>query len=127
MNVLKNPMYLGDRGTRTLFSIEIFNGKSIKAHSFFKKEKEVLLLPGTYFEVTGHLDSGNDLNIIHLKQKHPPFVLLEPPFRQEVEKSSREASMSVEHKQGQHSSPAPPSLSTHPPASKPLRKLLNSC
>ncbi|CAF3407706.1 unnamed protein product, partial [Rotaria socialis] len=74
-------MYLGNRGTRTLFSIEAYHGKMIKNHSFYKKEDEVLLLPGTYFEVTNNFNSGNNLHIIQIKQKRPPHTLLERPFQ----------------------------------------------
>ena len=81
MNVLENSMYLGERGQRTLFSIEIVHGKDIKNHSFYKKEDEILVLPGLFFEVTGNLDSGNGLHIISFKQKRAPFTLLESPFR----------------------------------------------
>jgi len=35
-------------GTRTLFSIETINGRTIRSHSHFTIEDEILLLPGTY-------------------------------------------------------------------------------
>jgi hypothetical protein len=80
LSVLESDLYLGNTGTRTLFSIEVFNGRTIRPHSHFKVEDEILLLPATYFEVKSRLNPAPDLNIIHLSQKRPPFDLLEPPF-----------------------------------------------
>ncbi|CAF4314152.1 unnamed protein product [Rotaria sp. Silwood2] len=37
--------FVGRSGVRTLFNIETINGKSIKAHSHFPSENEVLLMP----------------------------------------------------------------------------------
>lgn len=81
MEVLQNPQYLGERGSRTLFSIETTRGKSIRNHSFYQNEDEILLLPGTNLEVTGQLNPGNRLHIIHLREKRPPFSLLQSPFQ----------------------------------------------
>ena len=80
MGVLENPLYLGDRGARTLFGIETTRGKSIKNHSFYPDEDEILLLPGTNLEVTSQLHPGNRFHIIHLREKRPPFPLLQSPF-----------------------------------------------
>lgn len=80
LNVLESDLYLGQIGTRTLFSIEAFNGRTIRTHSHFKLEDEVLLLPGTFFEVKSRLNPAPDLFIVHLSQKRPPHDLLEPPF-----------------------------------------------
>ena len=80
LSVLESDLYLGNVGTRTLFSIETFNGREIRAHSHFTTEDEILLLPGTYFEVKSRLNPAPDLYIVHLQQKIPPHDLLEPPF-----------------------------------------------
>jgi len=80
LSVLESDLYLGKTGTRTLFSIEVFNARTIRAHSHFVTEDEILLLPGTYFEVKSRLNPAPGLYIIHLSQKRPPFDLLEPPF-----------------------------------------------
>ncbi|CAF1671904.1 unnamed protein product, partial [Adineta ricciae] len=80
LQALEQPMYLGTTGPRTLFSIECFNGKDIKSHSYYKEEDEVLLLPGFYFKVVGKVQVGNGLHIIQLREVTPPFALLEPPF-----------------------------------------------
>jgi hypothetical protein len=39
-------------------------------------------MPGTFFEVVGHVDAGSNLHIIHLKEIQPPFPLIKPPFVQ---------------------------------------------
>jgi hypothetical protein len=73
-------MYLGDNGERTLFSIEVINGRTVRAHSHFVTEDEILLLPGTHMIVQSQFSPAPDLNIIHLKQMIPEEILLEPPF-----------------------------------------------
>jgi hypothetical protein len=80
LSVLESDLYLGNIGTRTLFSIETINARTIRSHSHFTAEDEILLLPGTFFEVKSRLNPATDLYIIHLQQKIPPHVLLEPPF-----------------------------------------------
>jgi hypothetical protein len=80
LSVLESNLYLGDKGERTLFSIEVFNGRNIRAHSYFNNEDEILLLPGTYMEVKSQFNPAPDLYVIHLKQKMPDKMLLEPPF-----------------------------------------------
>lgn len=80
INVLENHLYLGRDGPRTLFSIEAFNGRNIRAHSNYDIEDEVLLLPGTYMEVQSQLNPAPDLHIIHLRQQIPTETLCEPPF-----------------------------------------------
>ena len=80
LTVLQSDLYLGNTGERTLFSIEIINGRDISAHSYFKTEDEILLLPGTFMEVRSQLNPTKDMYIIHLKQKIPETMLLEPPF-----------------------------------------------
>lgn len=80
LRVLENETYLGSIGDRTLFSIEVFNGRNIRAHSHFGDEDEMLMLPGTLMEVNSQMKSASDLCIIHLKQKIPETILLEPPF-----------------------------------------------
>jgi hypothetical protein len=47
--VFLNQIYIWENvGTRTRFSIEIINGRTIRSHSHFTTEDEILLLPGTY-------------------------------------------------------------------------------
>jgi hypothetical protein len=78
--VLENTMYLGNTGDRTLFSVEVINGRTISAHSHFVTEDELLLLPGTHMVVQSQFSPAPELHIIHLKQVIPDEVLLEPPF-----------------------------------------------
>jgi hypothetical protein len=81
IEILESDQFLGKTGQRTLFSIECINGKSVAFHSYFKNtEKEIILMPGSYFEVVGHLDSGNQLHIIQLQQIPPPITLIRSPF-----------------------------------------------
>ncbi|CAF2535208.1 unnamed protein product [Rotaria sp. Silwood2] len=80
LTVLENKMYLGNTGSRTLFSVEAINGRIIRAHSHFVTEDEILLLPGTHMIVQSQFSPAPDLHIIHLKQVIPQKVLLEPPF-----------------------------------------------
>jgi hypothetical protein len=81
IEVLESDVFLGNRGLRTLFSIECIHGKSVANHSYFKQtEKEIILMPGSYFEVKGQLNPARDLYIIQLKQITPPMTLVERPF-----------------------------------------------
>jgi hypothetical protein len=80
LTVLENNMYLGTTGSRTLFSVEAINGRTIRAHSHFVTEDEILLLPGTHMKVQSQFSPAPDLHIIHLKQVIPKQVLLELPF-----------------------------------------------
>ncbi|CAF1319759.1 unnamed protein product [Didymodactylos carnosus] len=80
MNVLESSEYLGTSGNRTMFSIECSNGKMIKQYSYFEKEDEILLMPGSYFHIVDQLCPAKELNIIHLKEETPPYPLLELPF-----------------------------------------------
>jgi len=80
LTVLENNMYLGNTGNRTLFSVEAINGRTIRAHSHFVTEDEILLLPGTHMIVQSQLSPAPDLHIIHLKQVKPEQMLLQPPF-----------------------------------------------
>lgn len=81
IDILASELFLGTEGLRTLFSIECQHGKLVAAHSCFKDtEKEVILIPGSYFEVVGQLHPAKDLHIIHLKQIRPTIPLVRPPF-----------------------------------------------
>jgi hypothetical protein len=80
IEVLRSNNFLGSTGLQTLFSIECQNGKSVASHSYFKdREKEIILMPGSYFEVVQQLNPAKDLQIIHLKEIQPPYPLVKPP------------------------------------------------
>ncbi|CAF1040560.1 unnamed protein product [Rotaria sordida] len=81
VKVLESAQFLGQHGLRTMFNIECLNGKVIKNHSNYQQENEVLLLSGIQFEVISHLNAGNGLQIIHMKElENPRYIMLEPPF-----------------------------------------------
>jgi hypothetical protein len=72
---------LDTTGERTLFSIECLHGKSISNHSYFKHtENEIILMPGSYFEVIGQSNPSPQRHIIYLKEISPPITLIKPPF-----------------------------------------------
>ncbi|CAF1467171.1 unnamed protein product [Adineta steineri] len=72
--------FVGTSGVRTLFTIECINGRSISAHSYFKDENEILLMPGSYFKVVDKWSPAKDLYIIHLREMTPPFLTVASPF-----------------------------------------------
>ena len=63
-----------------MFSIQSNSGKSIKEHSYFKQEDEIILPPGRYFEVIDKMNPGGGLHIIHLREISPPLKMLADPF-----------------------------------------------
>ncbi|CAF1577965.1 unnamed protein product [Didymodactylos carnosus] len=79
LDILRSPNFLGDTGVRTLFNIEVFNGRLISEFSEYSAKDEILLLPGTYVRVVSEMRQSDGLHIIHLKQIEPPYFLLEPP------------------------------------------------
>jgi hypothetical protein len=68
---------------RILFVIDCIKGKDISKHSYFKKEKEVLLLPATTIEVVRYEKQKHGLHFIYLREVESPYVLLEPPSSEE--------------------------------------------
>jgi len=66
--------------SRTLFLIECKHGKCIKQHSMFRKEKEIVLMPGFHFETLSKLDLGDGSFMVNIKEKQGPFPYLLPPF-----------------------------------------------
>ncbi|CAF4080862.1 unnamed protein product [Rotaria magnacalcarata] len=86
VEVLELNQFLGKTGKRTLFSIECINGKSVAKHSYFKNtEQEIILMPGSYFEVIGQLNPAPELHIIQVKEITPPIQLVKPPFLKSTE------------------------------------------
>ena len=80
LSVLESPIYVGNSGPRTMFSIETSSGKLIRDHSYFQHEDEILLPPGRYFRVIDKSSPAKDLHIIHLREIQPPHPMLVPPF-----------------------------------------------
>ena len=75
INTLTSPSICGTDGKRTLFIITCLHGRSIRNHSFFPFEDEILLTPGSYFQIKGRYDSSDDLHIVQLEEIHPPHAL----------------------------------------------------
>ena len=74
--------FAGSEGVRTIFTIECITGKVIQKHSYFKEENEILLMPGSYFQVVDKWMAAKDLYMIHLREKIPPYETIAPPFEQ---------------------------------------------
>ncbi|CAF0937352.1 unnamed protein product [Adineta steineri] len=85
IEVLENKQFLGKTDQRTLFTIECDSGKDISRHSYYQKEKEVLLLPARQFIVVGCLRPAPGLHMIQLKETDPPITLLQPVTNQFVQ------------------------------------------
>ncbi|CAM4851587.1 unnamed protein product, partial [Rotaria magnacalcarata] len=74
-----NPQFLGKSSTGTLFSIVTRSGRKITAHSYYKKEEEILLLP-IYIKVCSQLNPSVGLHIIQVQEQSPPYELFASPF-----------------------------------------------
>ncbi|CAF1078953.1 unnamed protein product [Adineta steineri] len=88
IEVLQNEQFLGKTGQRTLFTIECDSGKDISRHSYYQKEKEILLLAARQFIVVGCLRPAPGLHMIQLKETKPPITLLKPVTNQYVQINS---------------------------------------
>ena len=81
-DVLHNPLFLGDSGKRTLFSIDCTTGVKIQHLSAFQAEAEVLLAAGTRFVVTNTITTG-DLTVVSIKEVQsglpPPEAIPQEP------------------------------------------------
>ena len=94
--VLQNPMFLGETGKRTLFSIKVTSGVKIQHLSAFGAgEAEVLIASGTRFVVANVITTG-ELTVVSLEElcsglstsvSHPPHPGISegvPPQGEEV-------------------------------------------
>jgi hypothetical protein len=63
-----------------MFSIETKSGKSVRLHSYYKQEDEILLPPGIYLKVIGIFKPAEGLHIIQLREISPPYKMLADPF-----------------------------------------------
>ncbi len=77
VQVLQSNLFLGETGTRTMFTLECETARDIQKHSSYPAENEVLLLAATQFQVISCLKQG-DLHIVQLKETRPPHPLLQP-------------------------------------------------
>ncbi|CAF1083742.1 unnamed protein product [Adineta steineri] len=69
--------FMGENGRQILFVIDCINGVDISRHSYFRKENEVLLLPGTTVKVIRH-KKKQEQRIIYLKEIVSSEIHLEP-------------------------------------------------
>ena len=75
VSTLLNPMFCGASGTRTQFMIEASSGVDIALFSMVDKEEEVLLFPGTKFEVVDTANMGHGLYQVHMRELAVPVQL----------------------------------------------------
>jgi hypothetical protein len=80
IGVLKEDLFLGKTGERTMFTIECFSGKDVRQHSCLPLEDEVLLPAATRFKVVDSLDHGHGLHMIQLEEIKPDKPLLQLLF-----------------------------------------------
>jgi hypothetical protein len=79
INVLESANLCGTSGVRTIFSIKCLDGRSIKNHSYYHVENEVILMPGRYLRVHSNYKANDGLHIIQLVEMKPPYELLKLP------------------------------------------------
>ncbi|CAF4415314.1 unnamed protein product, partial [Rotaria magnacalcarata] len=72
--------FVGSSGERTVFKIECVNGRCIESYSYFKDEKEIILMPGTYLHVLKRWTDSDGVHMIELQEMEPPYQLITPPF-----------------------------------------------
>ena len=77
-NISEQKNFFGQTSHRVLFVIECLNGVDISQHSCYRKEKEVLLLPGTNFQVKKiDRQTNNNICTVYLQEIESPHVYLE--------------------------------------------------
>ncbi|CAF1376771.1 unnamed protein product [Rotaria sordida] len=80
--------FVGRSGVRTLFTIECISGKAIGAHSFFKNENEIVLMPGTYLRVVAKWSPSENLYMIHLRETNSPYQFIASPSGKECNQTN---------------------------------------
>lgn len=77
MSTLTDPKFLGKKGARTIFNIQVQSGVDIAHYSVFEDvEAEVLLFPGMKLKVIDTLEAGSGLHMIHLEEVKVPVKLM---------------------------------------------------
>jgi len=77
MSTLTDPKFLGKKGARTIFNVQVQSGIDIAHYSVFEDaEAEVLLFPGMKLKVIDTLEAGSGLHIIHLEEVKVPVKLV---------------------------------------------------
>jgi len=74
MGILENDLFLGKTSKRTLFNLTTRSGVDIGPFSMYRKEKEILLLPGIRLQFETRLDQG-DLQIIKLVEESGDYYV----------------------------------------------------
>ena len=77
--VAEKEQFMGETGRRTLFVIECTNGREIGKHSYFQKEREVLLPPATSVQVVDRKIGEDGVLTIYLREVISQFKYLEDP------------------------------------------------
>lgn len=73
IETLQKEQFCGGTGKRTIFMIKCLNGRSIENHSYYKHEREIILLPGRHFQVTGRYNASDEIHMIQLQEVQPHF------------------------------------------------------
>jgi hypothetical protein len=79
LRVLESDQFCGTISKRTIFIIKCLDGRSIRNHSLYHQENEILLMPGRYFRVHDRYRSGDGLYMIELHEMRPPYELFPLP------------------------------------------------
>ena len=117
--------FMGNSGSRTLFAINTENARSIRHHSMFTNEDEIVLLPGTYLRILSKFSPAKDLTLIQMKEEKPSYPLLAHPLSPSAislhdsshqKSDSQRSARSSEHKN------KPP---TYTKSKSPAKKLTN--
>jgi len=95
-NISQKVHFLNPMGTRTLFIIDCSQGKDIGPHSYNKNDQEVLLLPGTRFEVVSCDHRRDDLHKIYMKEVEVQSVFLKLLFTAPVKQTLQNSTASAD-------------------------------
>lgn len=76
---LADAAYFDRSHVRIMFSIETSSGKSVRSHSDFMVEDEILLPPGIRLKVVSKVMLDESLYMVHLEDIQPPYGYLIPP------------------------------------------------
>jgi hypothetical protein len=71
--------FVGSKGVRMMFTIEVENGLDIQRFSSYSAEQELVLCPGTRLQVVGVFDAGNGLLQIQLREQGLPISMMDWP------------------------------------------------
>ena len=78
-STLEDAAYFDRSHVRIMFSIETSSGKSVRSHSDYMVEDEILLPPGIRLKVVSKVMLIESLYMVHLEDIQPPYGYLTPP------------------------------------------------